>query len=162
MIDLSKLPVMAQRQDSLTDQLEDLIQVATRLGMYDAADYLRRKVPTAGRWEEALADGRFRDSLRVKPEPNMWFIVGYVNEVGRVTISSKHGRADLALDRARKESADYMARHSGAVIAGVEPSREYKAYRTLFQVFESERPRSWPRLGASVALSDLQEVVEDM
>jgi len=30
-----------QRQDSTSDQLIDLIQVANRFGFYDAADYLR-------------------------------------------------------------------------------------------------------------------------
>ncbi len=33
---------LAQRQDSLQDQLEDLIVVATRNGMYDAADWIRQ------------------------------------------------------------------------------------------------------------------------
>lgn len=32
----------AQRQDSLTEQLRDLIPIAEREGMYDAADYLKR------------------------------------------------------------------------------------------------------------------------
>ena len=36
--DLQQLP---QRQDSVHDQLLDLIAVANRLGMYDAADLLR-------------------------------------------------------------------------------------------------------------------------
>jgi hypothetical protein len=36
---MSGKPV-AQRQDSLIDQLRDLIMTANRLGMYDAADYL--------------------------------------------------------------------------------------------------------------------------
>jgi hypothetical protein len=38
MIDLQKLPCLPQRQDSTSDQLTDLIAVANRLGMYDAAD----------------------------------------------------------------------------------------------------------------------------
>ena len=39
---LDKLPKdRPQRQDSLRDQLQDLQAVANRLGMYDAADYLR-------------------------------------------------------------------------------------------------------------------------
>jgi hypothetical protein len=33
-----------KRQDSLTDQLLDLIDVANRLGMYDAADYLKHNL----------------------------------------------------------------------------------------------------------------------
>ena len=32
---------LSQRQDALNDQLRDLRVVANRLGMYDAADYLR-------------------------------------------------------------------------------------------------------------------------
>jgi hypothetical protein len=34
---------IAQRQDSLSEQLDDLQQIALALGMYDAADYLERK-----------------------------------------------------------------------------------------------------------------------
>jgi hypothetical protein len=37
------IPERPQRQDSLNDQLEDLVAVANRLGMYDAADYLQRR-----------------------------------------------------------------------------------------------------------------------
>ena len=43
MTDLQQLPKLAQRQDSLTDQLNDLHRVANRLGMYDAADWLRQQ-----------------------------------------------------------------------------------------------------------------------
>lgn len=39
--DLSQIPSFPQRQDSLSDQLEDLYLVANKLGMYDAADYLK-------------------------------------------------------------------------------------------------------------------------
>lgn len=35
-------PACPQRQDGLQDQLSDLEAVAARLGMYDAADYIRR------------------------------------------------------------------------------------------------------------------------
>jgi len=48
MIDLEKLPVLPQRQDSVSDQLADLKLVANRLGMYDAADVisqLYKKLP---------------------------------------------------------------------------------------------------------------------
>jgi len=38
---LHQLPQKHQRQDSLNDQLFDLRFVANRLGMYDAADYIR-------------------------------------------------------------------------------------------------------------------------
>lgn len=37
-MNLEEIPTKPQRQDSLTDQLADLIRVANRLGMYDAAD----------------------------------------------------------------------------------------------------------------------------
>jgi hypothetical protein len=46
MIDTSVLPHIPQRQDSLIDQLYDLRSVANRLGMYDAADYLRALMDT--------------------------------------------------------------------------------------------------------------------
>lgn len=39
---LDQIPQLPQRQDSLADQLHDLHIVATRLGMYDAADWLAR------------------------------------------------------------------------------------------------------------------------
>lgn len=35
------IPKQGQRQDSLQDQLHDLQAVANRLGMYDAADFIR-------------------------------------------------------------------------------------------------------------------------
>jgi hypothetical protein len=41
-IDLSKLPALPQSQASLADQMADLIRVANRLGLYDAADRVKR------------------------------------------------------------------------------------------------------------------------
>ena len=39
--DLKKhVPVLAQRQDSLKDQLADLMTVGNRLGMYDAVSWI--------------------------------------------------------------------------------------------------------------------------
>jgi hypothetical protein len=38
------IPQRSQRQDSVTDQMNDLIKVAERLGMYDAADLLKELV----------------------------------------------------------------------------------------------------------------------
>lgn len=40
MINLQDIPFLPKRQDELTAQLSDLIGVANRLGMYDAADAL--------------------------------------------------------------------------------------------------------------------------
>lgn len=36
------IPSLIQRQDSTWDQLKDLIQVAEQLGMYDAADVIKK------------------------------------------------------------------------------------------------------------------------
>ncbi len=37
---LKNLPSVPPRQDSVTSQVQDLLRVATRLGMYDAADLI--------------------------------------------------------------------------------------------------------------------------
>jgi hypothetical protein len=50
---LRLLPEQNQRQDSLTDQLKDLIVVANRLGMYDAADFIAQKT------QKRLPDPRY-------------------------------------------------------------------------------------------------------
>lgn len=39
---LDEIPDLPQRQDSTASQLEDLIAVANKLGMYDAADLLNQ------------------------------------------------------------------------------------------------------------------------
>lgn len=39
-MDLSFIPQLPQRQDSLAEQLDDLRAIANRLGLYDAADAL--------------------------------------------------------------------------------------------------------------------------
>jgi len=41
-IDLHKLPAWPQSQDSVSEQLASLIQVANRLGFYDAADAVKQ------------------------------------------------------------------------------------------------------------------------
>ena len=41
-IDLHKLPAWPQSQDSVAEQLACLIQVANRLGLYDAADAVKQ------------------------------------------------------------------------------------------------------------------------
>lgn len=38
---VKQMPTFAQRQDSLTDQIDDLLRVATKLGMYDAVDAIK-------------------------------------------------------------------------------------------------------------------------
>lgn len=43
---LTRVDRRPQRQDSLNDQLSDLVQVANHLGMYDAADFITRQLST--------------------------------------------------------------------------------------------------------------------
>ncbi len=45
-IALQSIPKLSIRQDSLSDQLIDLIRVANKLGMYDAADFIANKIGT--------------------------------------------------------------------------------------------------------------------
>ena len=40
MIDLANIPKQGQTQESLREQLRDIVEVANRLGRYDAADYI--------------------------------------------------------------------------------------------------------------------------
>jgi hypothetical protein len=44
-MDFKVIPKLPQRQDALADQLIDLIFVANRLGMYDAADFIKNQTP---------------------------------------------------------------------------------------------------------------------
>lgn len=46
---IDKIPEMTQRQDSVTDQVKDLLMVATKLGMYDARDWVQQAF--FARWE---------------------------------------------------------------------------------------------------------------
>jgi hypothetical protein len=39
--ELEKVKRCPQRQDSMTDQLKDLWQIANKFGFYDAADHIR-------------------------------------------------------------------------------------------------------------------------
>ena len=39
---ICKIPVIPKRQDSVADQLADLVLVANKLGMYDAADAIKQ------------------------------------------------------------------------------------------------------------------------
>ncbi len=43
-VQLDSIPKLTQTQAPLNDQLMDLVVVAQRLGMYDAADYLKDKL----------------------------------------------------------------------------------------------------------------------
>lgn len=45
--ELAKLQKLPQRQDGNIDQLRDLLPIAQRLGMYDAADFIRQVVARA-------------------------------------------------------------------------------------------------------------------
>jgi hypothetical protein len=49
---LRNFPLVEQRQDALNSQLEDLRNIANRLGMYDAADFLTRALPREERDDE--------------------------------------------------------------------------------------------------------------
>jgi hypothetical protein len=40
--EIKKIEKCNQRQDSIKDQMIDLIEVANKLGFYDASDYIRR------------------------------------------------------------------------------------------------------------------------
>lgn len=40
---LDSIPLLSQRQDSTNEQLIDLLSVAVRLGMYEAADLLKEQ-----------------------------------------------------------------------------------------------------------------------
>jgi len=41
---LDEIPDKPQRQDSTQEQLSDLLAVANKLGMYDAADTIKRQL----------------------------------------------------------------------------------------------------------------------
>lgn len=64
MLKLSDLPKLPQRQDALNTQLDDLRRVASRLGMYDAADALTQ---VYGRLEA----GAMRYGCHCDLEPDM-------------------------------------------------------------------------------------------
>lgn len=44
-LDITQLPVWPQRQDALSSQIADLIVIANRLGLHDAADAVKQMVP---------------------------------------------------------------------------------------------------------------------
>jgi len=45
-MDFKIIPKLPQRQDALDDQIADLIFVANKLGMYDAADFVKMLTPS--------------------------------------------------------------------------------------------------------------------
>jgi hypothetical protein len=47
-IDLSRLPAWPQSQEPLADQMADLISVANRLGLHDAADAVKQMAENIG------------------------------------------------------------------------------------------------------------------
>lgn len=50
--DFKKIPKLPQRQDSLSAQIVDLIQVANKLGMYDVADWIVTAREKEAKWPE--------------------------------------------------------------------------------------------------------------
>lgn len=52
---LATIPQQPQRQDGTTDQLRDLRAFANRLGLYDAADFLRVVVERTDQLQAAAA-----------------------------------------------------------------------------------------------------------
>lgn len=57
----------AQRQDSVTDQLRDLIQIANHEGMYDAADWIRRSLEfTANLQKKSVLKGTVTGRLTAR------------------------------------------------------------------------------------------------
>lgn len=64
---IAQIPRLAQRQDSTSQQLEDLAAVANRLGMYDAADAIKRMLE--GPPQESLADRLRARAERMSSEP---------------------------------------------------------------------------------------------
>lgn len=41
---IQKIPSMPQSQESAFDQLKELILIANRVGLYDAADWIQRRI----------------------------------------------------------------------------------------------------------------------
>ena len=57
MINLRDIPTRPQRQDSVSDQLADLRQIANRMGMYDAADAI-------GQWCKSITEIMYSERKR--------------------------------------------------------------------------------------------------
>lgn len=91
---LDNVKAMDQRQDSVEDQLKDLIRVANRLGMYDAADVIQQLTETR------LSEVRY--GCHCDLEPGMEPDECVINEYGDIT-----GHCIYAKPGARKEQCEY-------------------------------------------------------
>lgn len=91
MIDLTKIPALPQRQDSTSEQIADLVMVANRLGMYDAADAIAQVLP-------ALPAIRY--GCHVDLEPHM-------QPDGCVIDENNHQLCIYAKKGMRKEQCEY-------------------------------------------------------
>lgn len=91
MIDISTLPTLPQRQDSVSEQLSDLQTVANRLGMFDAADAIRQ-------WCENMPElkyGCYCDIEDNKPHKDCVIDLGLLND------------CVYAKEKMRKEQCEY-------------------------------------------------------
>jgi len=83
MTDFHELPVWPQSQQSLQEQIETLVQVANRLGLYDAADAVCQLIPRLSEVKYGchvdldpgmepdgcvIDEGRLQDCIYAKPE----------------------------------------------------------------------------------------------
>lgn len=89
---IAQIPRMSQRQDSTNQQLEDLTAVANRLGMYDAADAIRRMLE--GPPQDSLAERLRSRATRMGSETNE------ATNLDRDTIFALNAAADALEDNA--------------------------------------------------------------
>jgi hypothetical protein len=90
-IDLHKLPAWPQSQESLANQISDLIMVANRLGLHDAADAVKQIV---GR----LGEVKYGCYLEVEQDEQ---------PDGCVIDEGKHWECNHAKEGMRKEQCKY-------------------------------------------------------
>ena len=64
-IDLHLLPSWPQSQDSLKSQMDELIQVANRLGLYDAATFLSQRFASKAEPPSEKEIEQFVESIRM-------------------------------------------------------------------------------------------------
>ncbi len=95
---LKEIPQQSQRQDSTLDQLLDLIAIANRCGLYDAADYIRSQVEV---WQRRNNETDLRAYRRAGGEldslPPGVSGVGH-RQVGRLHLSAVAVRPAAAMD----------------------------------------------------------------